>query len=139
MTVRRIIALAMTFACLIPATASAALGKTTVGDLTDQPGDGTPGSAQDWQAVAPTSETVNRLSAYLLRGTSGDPEIALYDANLTRLGSCTITNVVMDAWNRCSIPDVSISGGSTYWLALVRPQRQGKIVFSTSSGGSASF
>ena len=129
----------MTFACLIPATASASLGKTTVGDLTGQPGDGTPGSAQDWQAVAVTSETVNRLSVYLLTGTTGDPELALYDANQTKLASCTITVVDADAWHSCAIPGVPITAGSTYWLALVRPQGQGKIVFSGSSGGSASF
>src|SRR3954470_14449185 len=139
MKLRRSIAVAIAFACLIPATANASIGKTTVGDWADQPGDGSAGSAQDWRATASTSETVNRLSVYLLRGTTGKPELGLYDASKTKLASCTISTVVARAWNRCSIPDIGVSAVSTYWLALVRPRRQGVVVFSNRSGSGASY
>src|SRR5436305_12824711 len=97
---RRCLKFALQFllVCLaVPASASASVGWTSVGKA-DQPGDGTAGSGQDWKAVASTSETVNRLSVYLRSGTSGKPQIGLYNASRAKLATCTIAAPVA-GWN----------------------------------------
>jgi hypothetical protein len=132
-------ALSFLLICLaIPASAGASLGWSRVGS-SDQPGDGTTGSGQDWKVVASQSETVNRLNVYLGNGTKGKPQIGLYDASRTKLASCTITAPAAGAWNRCSIPDTQITTGQTYLLSVLRPQGQSVVNIATSAATGQSY
>src|SRR4051794_3181906 len=132
-------ALSFLLVCLgIPASASATLGTTSVGSH-DQPGEGSAGSAQDWQVVASQSEAVNRLNVYLGSRTKGKPEVGLYDAARNKVASCTITAPVAAAWNSCTIPSAQITSGRAYFFAVLRPRAQGVVNIATRSGSGQSY
>jgi hypothetical protein len=132
--------LALAAICVVPSAASASLGKTTVGTVTDDnPADGSAGQAQDWEVVAQQAETVNRLSIYLTGGNVGKPVLGLYRGT-TLERSCQIASPAKNQWNRCAVADDSITSGVRYRLALLRPANQGTIAFSNVwSGSSASY
>jgi hypothetical protein len=124
----------------LPTGASASLGLTTVGSVTNEPGDSTSGSAQVWKATAAQTEIVNRLNVYLRssQSTSSRPELALYDSARSLLGKCVVTTITPGAWNRCSLlADVAITAGRSYWLEVLRPQGQAAhvLIRGNNSGG----
>lgn len=112
-----------------------------VGDLTVEPSaDSIPtGTAEGFPYVAQRSGPVDQLHLYL-DGTSTASRVGvgLYTNTTTShpgtlLAQATITTPVAGAWNVISIPSVTVTAGTTYWIAILRPSNAtGTLKFRTS-------
>ena len=84
------------------------------------------GIAEAFQYTAKSSGTVNTISLYVNAGGSATSIVVGIYANAsgnpgTLLASATIGSPKAGAWNTVSIPAVSVTSGSVYWLAALAP------------------
>jgi outer membrane protein assembly factor BamB len=136
-----LIALLAAIAVLAPSAQAA----TLFGDASIEPSldSNTAGQAEAFQTTASASGTVSTLSVYLDSGSSATSVVAgLYsDASGhpgTLLTQATLAAPVAGAWNTIAVTPVAVSGGSSYWLALLGPSGTIKFRDRCCGGGTTS-
>ena len=92
------------------------------------------GEAEAFKTTAAAAGTVSSLKLYLDAGsTATQALVALYadasDHPGTRLTQGTISSPVAGAWNTVSLPTVSVTAGTSYWIAVLNPPGTGTMKF----------
>jgi hypothetical protein len=108
------------------------VGNNTIeGTVDENPG----GTAEAFTYTAGAGGTVDTLFVYIDgANTATQVVLGLYSngANDTvgfLLTQATITNPIKGAWNAAPVPPVSVTGGATYWIALLGPTGTGTVQF----------
>jgi hypothetical protein len=106
------------------------------GDQTIEAGNDSNGAgvAEAFTTTSATTGTVRRLSVYVATGNAATSLVAgLYsDAGGhpgTLLATGTLAAPAAGAWNEVSVPAVSVTGGTRYWIALLGPNGGGVLRF----------
>jgi hypothetical protein len=100
------------------------------------------GAAEAFQYTAGASGTVNKLSVYIDAGsTATQVVVGLYGTAASGnpgalLAQGTIANPINGAWNAVTIPAVTITSGTKYWIAVLGPS--GTIQFRDKPAGGKS-
>jgi hypothetical protein len=118
-----------------PQPVAAAAPAPLLGDAGLQPTrDSNPqGTAEAFRFVATRSDTASRLQLYVDASNQADRIVlGLYDSTGDDhpghlLASSELSSPAADAWNSADIPPVALTGGSTYWLAVLGPADTGMI------------
>jgi beta-glucanase (GH16 family) len=98
-----------------------------------------PGSAEAFQSTASTTGTLGSLTVYLDSASNSARLAAGIYANAgghpgTLLSQGTSTALQAGAWNTVSIPPVSVSAGTVYWIAILGTS--GTLYFRDTTNGS---
>jgi hypothetical protein len=115
------------------------IGSNLIGDRQDYT---IPGTANAFQLTA-TAGTLNTLALYLDRtNTATTVVLGVYSDNGgapgTLLTQGTITAPTNGAWNRVTVPPITLVAGGSYWLVVLAPQSGGTVQFwDKGSGGAA--
>jgi chitodextrinase len=101
------------------------------------------GTAEAFRIAATTTGTLNSLVAYISSATtSSSVMVGLYANNGTHPGalltSGTITNPTKNAWNTVTVSPVSVTSGTTYWIAILAPNGSGTVGFRDKASGGGS-
>jgi hypothetical protein len=113
------------------------LPTTLIGDATiEGTRDNNPaGLAEAFQFTASASGAMNQLSVYIdTSSTATQVIVGLYtntarNAPGTLLTQATITNPTKGAWNTASVLPVNVTGGTSYWIAVLGPTGAGTVEF----------
>src|SRR5262245_51582585 len=107
----------------VPATASAAqlLGNSLIASSMDS---NVPGQAEAFQFTASASGTLATLMVYVDSNSSAPGLVAGLYSNVnghpgTLLAQGSIANPAVGAWNAVPIPSTAVTGGTTYWIAIL--------------------
>jgi hypothetical protein len=131
----RILLAATAILLLLPATAVADLGSSTVGSQVDGK---VSGRAQAYRFTA-RAGAVDRLNVYLDgTNTAAKVVLGLYSSRSNsqpdqRLRSCTIQSAVGAAWNRCAIPAFTPTDGTPYYLVILGPDDTRRVRYRATS------
>ena len=92
------------------------------------------GNAEAFREVAASSGTLTKLTVYVdpLSGATQLTAGIYSDSGGhpgTLLGQGTLNAPVAGSWNEVSVPATSITGGTTYWIAILSPSGTGTIRF----------
>jgi len=94
----------------------------------------TPGQAQAYSYTAAASSPATRLQAYIDAPNSASSVVlGLYSNSgsnqpQTLLGQCSVTSVIVNAWDSCSLATPpAVTPGTKYWLAILGPKTTGTI------------
>lgn len=118
--------------------ASAVLfGTQTIGSFRDS---NSQGSAEAFQATATGSGTLGSLSVYVdTPNTATKLVVGLYaDSNGhpgTLLTQASTTSITAGAWNKIVVPQVGITNGTKYWIAILGTQ-SGSLAFRSTTAAS---
>jgi hypothetical protein len=102
-----------------------------------------PGWAEAFVYTANASGTVTRLSVFLASNNEATKVMLGLYSNAagnkpgTLLTSGTIASPVAGIWNSVGVSSASVTGGTTYWLALMSPTGAGTVRFFDGSESSA--
>ena len=117
------------------------IGDSTIeGTLDNNPA----GLAEAFQFTASASGAINQLSVYIdASSTATQVLVGLYtntahNAPGTLLTQATITNPTKGAWNTASVPPVNVTGGTSYWIAVLGPAGAGTVEFRDGGTGKLS-
>ena len=87
------------------------------------------------------SGTVSKLSVYLdASSTATQVIVGLYTTAPgnnpgTLLAQGTISSPVAGAWNTVAVPSVGVTGGASYWIAVLTPSGAGTVQFRDKTTG----
>jgi hypothetical protein len=124
-----------------PSALAAPLGTETVQSARDT---NPAGNAEAFRAIAGSTATVSKLHVYLdTTSTAKAIQTGIYSGSSkpgAKLGGCTISAPAA-GWNTCSLPSgVSVSRGTTYWVAVLQPRSTaGTVRFRVKPSGGASY
>ena len=84
------------------------------------------GSAEAYPYTAVSSGQTNKLFLYVAStNTASEIHVGLYSTSgsnpSTLLASGVVSNPTVNAWNNVSIPSVSVTAGTKYWIAILNP------------------
>ncbi len=115
------------------------IGSSAIGDQQDYT---IPGTANAFQLTA-AAGTLTTLALYLDRtNTATTVVLGVYSdtggAPGTLLTQGVISAATAGAWNRVTVPPLTLVGGRSYWLVVLAPQGGGTVQYwDTGSGGPA--
>ena len=119
--------------------------KTLLGDgnIESTPDDDSAGQAEAFPATASTSGNLVQLRVYIDQGSAASSLVAgLYTSAAGRpaqlLTQGTLAHPVPGAWNTVSVPAAAVTGGTSYWIAILSPSGSGTLNFRDRSGGGTS-
>lgn len=120
------------------AASGAILGDTTVEPSTDADG---VGLAEAFQATATSSGTVNNLNVYVDSSSTATTLVAGIYADSsghpgTLLTQGSLSNPAEGAWNAVTVPTISITSGTKYWLTILGAASGGQLAFRDQCCGS---
>jgi len=105
------------------------IGSKTLGDELDY---NQPGTANAFQYTALSSGTITSLAVYLDgTSTASTAIVGLYDDAGDGPGMLltqgTLAAPVNGSWNTANVPQVAVTAGNTYWIAVMAPLNRGTI------------
>jgi hypothetical protein len=126
---------------LAQAPATTLLGNQSIAPLDDS---NNAGRAQAFVYTAPASGVSNELRVYINGNSTATRVVVGVYANgannnpSTLLGQATITNPTRGAWNTVTLPNISVTAGTNYWIAILGPSGAGVVHFRVASSGAGS-
>jgi outer membrane protein assembly factor BamB len=101
------------------------------------------GSAEAFSAAAGSSGMVGSITVYVDSASQASKvTMGLYSDNGGRPGTLltqgTITAPTSAAWNTATVPSVSVTAGTTYWITILSPAGSGQVYFRDAASGTLS-